>query len=77
MRRVLKETLYVGITLFFSVCMFICFMSGCPGLEKDMRKYTLMATAFSILMPVSTCVAVRYILYLQNYIETLEKRESE
>lgn len=70
--KVLKVTLSTVGTLFFAGCMFFSFIGGAPGDLEGLRRYTLWAAGFSILLPLFTCLCVNYILRLQKRIEDLE-----
>lgn len=75
--KAVKTVVSVLVTLFFSACMFFCFMAGAPGENGNLNGYTAAAGVFSILMPAFACVCVNYILHLQKRIEKLENNGAE
>lgn len=73
MKNIWKYLLSVVVTLFFSGCMFCCFVSGAPQGDGNLSVYIAAAGGFSLLLPGFVCVCIHYILYLQKKIENYEK----
>lgn len=74
MKKLMKTAGCCFVVLFFSICMFICLVSGAPDEGEGLRRYLIFAALFSIGVPAFTGFCIAYIFRLQKRIESLEEQ---